>query len=119
MHRVARQTWDNVADSLQQQLPVSMPVDERYNMIHVRNEALIKMFMVYDSLPETTQFMVEAAGEKDSLLNVSMRGIQKEVMELEKKIDSVLHQVRLQKTAQFESIYQALRAIEQQSCSSK
>jgi hypothetical protein len=74
-----------------------MPADERRNMLQVRNAGLIRMFMVFDSLPAPLQALVEHAGIRDSLIGAEMRRKQDTLLRYERRVDSLL--LHLQKHA--------------------
>lgn len=82
--------WDGVVEHLAEELPPNLPADERRNILAVRNYGLIRMFMVYDSLPPDLREKVELAGRQDIVIAVAMKATNTEAEAIAHTLDSNL-----------------------------
>lgn len=112
----ATSLWDSVSLVLDQTLPDSMPADERRNMLKVRNTSLIQMFMVYDSLEQPIQALVEEAGKKDEMIAAQMRQQMQHYRSLETKIDSIIRHLQITEPKEVPKIMLALSELEAGGC---
>jgi hypothetical protein len=116
LQKQATALWDSIALELDRNLPTDMPADERYNMIQVRNTALLQMFMVFDSLAMPLQEMVEAAGTKDSLLAVAMKTNHAEYQAVSNQLDSFLMVLEQHFPARYQEVALHVLALEKEDC---
>lgn len=112
----ARTMWDSVAAEMDENLPVEMPADERFNMLNVRNTALIQMFMVYDSLSPKVQHLVERAGVRDSLLSLSIKDINAQAQANARMLDSLLLTLEREQPETFKDLKKSLVEVEYRPC---
>lgn len=116
MQTQATMLWDSVEQALDQELPQQMPIEERHNMLKVRNTALIQMFMAYDSLDLPLQQMVEKAGEKDAELVKRILENRAAHKQLERQLDSTLAVLQKEMPQQAPKLIQALREASEKDC---
>ncbi len=112
----ATSLWDSVSLVLDQSLPNNMPVDERRNMLKVRNTSLIQMFMAYDSLEQPIQTLVENAGKEDEIIAGQMRQKMQHYRSLETKIDSIIRHLQITEPNHIPQIMLALSELEAEEC---
>ncbi len=112
----ASMLWDSVAQALDQELPSSMPPEERHNMLKVRNTSLIQMFMAYDSLDLPLQQMVEKAGEEDVELAKRILENRAAYKQLERQLDSTLQVLQKEMPEKAPQLIQALRRTDPAAC---
>lgn len=101
-NRQARILWDSVTQNLARNLPEGMPVDERRNMIAVRNASLIRMFKVYPELDSNIRRLVDEADLKDAELAGSMRNIKDSLDANETAIRRMLARIEAEKASLLE-----------------
>lgn len=82
--------WMTVSDSLDARLPRDMGVDERRNMIAIRNADLIRMFEVYPSLDSSIHQLVDWAEEQDVRLAAKIRQWQDQQQAHESEVQAFL-----------------------------
>lgn len=112
----ARTMWDSVAAEMDENLPAKMPADERFNMLNVRNTALIQMFMVYDSLEADVRHLVENAGVRDSLLSLSIKDLNAAAQRNAHQLDSLLLDIERTNPAGFKAVQKAVLDTEYKAC---
>lgn len=93
LNRESKQLWDTVVHVMDEQLPTSMPADERHNMLKVRNASLIRMFEVYPRLPDAVQNQVDEAEQKDRQLASRMKAQVDTIKHYENRIDDFINRV--------------------------
>ncbi|MBC6994771.1 hypothetical protein QWY85_06970 [Neolewinella lacunae] len=109
LRQQAVQLWDGVVETLDAQLPATMPAEERRNMLAVRNRSLIQMFMAYDSLSPGIQQRVEIAGVQDSLLALAIKANNAQTEALARTLDSTLMALKPQmSSAEFRTLTEQL-----------
>jgi uncharacterized protein YdcH (DUF465 family) len=89
----SKQLWDTVVYAMDEQLPATMPTDERRNMLKVRNASLIRMFEVYPRLPDAVQHQVDEAERKDQELAARMKAQVDTIKYYENRIDDFIKRV--------------------------
>ncbi len=112
----ARTKWDSVAAEMAENLPAEMPADERFNMLNVRNTALIQMFMVYDSLEADVRHLVENAGTRDSLLSLSIKDLNAATQRNARQLDSLLLGIERAEPETFKTLQKSILDAEFQPC---
>lgn len=75
---------------LDHSLPVTMPDDDRNNILQIRNADLIQMFEVYDSLDINLQNLIKTTGAKDWIIAQEMREVMTKIDMLDSVINSNL-----------------------------
>lgn len=94
--RESQLLWDSVAHNLQAQLPMDMPVEERKNMVEIRNAGLIRMFEAYPKLPPPVQQHVDKAEMRDQALASRMRALNDSLKQHDLAVSQFLENVRSQ-----------------------
>lgn len=89
------QLWDSLVVELSASLPATMPVDERRNMLQVRNAELIRMFQVFPRLPESVRLAVERAEQKDQELAAQMKKEMDRIDQYETKSFAFLQEIEV------------------------
>lgn len=115
----ARTMWDSVAAEMDANLPADMPADERFNMLNVRNTALIQMFLVYDSLATDVRYLVENAGMRDSLLSLSIKDLNATTQRNARELDSLLLHLERTEPGAFKAVQKAVLDAEYEACGGK
>ncbi len=93
LNRESKKLWDTVVYAMNEQLPATMPADERRNMLKVRSASLIRMFEVYPRLPDKVQNQVDEAERKDRQLAARMKAQVDTIKFYENRINDFMKQV--------------------------
>jgi hypothetical protein len=101
LHQQATALWDEANEQLGQSLPLSMPADERRNMLTVRNTGLIQMFEVYPTLDTAIHRLVEEAGRQDEALAAQMRAVKDSLDQNDEQIRALLSQLQERQPERF------------------
>lgn len=63
-----RREWDSLSSMMERELPADMPLEEKNNMLKVRNADLIRMFESFATLNDTVKVAVKATEMKDKAM---------------------------------------------------
>ncbi len=76
--------WDQMGQTLMEDLPEEMPETEKTNMIAVRNADLIRMFQSYEQLDYQIKMQLEEVEKEDSMMVIQIRALSQKLKELER-----------------------------------
>lgn len=85
--------WDNMNNLLDQHLPPDMPLEEKNNMLAVRNADLIRMFQTYDQLDYSIKMELSKMESEDSSMVTRIHNMNERSLDLEQQRMDLFNQV--------------------------
>lgn len=95
--------WTYANEKLAEMLPTNMPEQERINMLALRNAPLIRMFEVYETLPDYIHKLIDSAYYFDKQIVQQLEEIVIQRSENEAKIEDFL--IELSSNKQLQSTF--------------
>lgn len=75
--------WDNINLLLENNLPENMPIDEKNNMLKVRNANLIRMFQSFETVDEGVKMALNKTEQLDMEMTKRITGLKQEMQKIE------------------------------------
>ncbi|MCB0537905.1 MAG: hypothetical protein KDE33_10320 [Bacteroidetes bacterium] len=75
--------WDNINGLLEENLPADMPLEEKNNMLKVRNASLIRMFQSFDEVDEEVKKALDKTEKVDMEMSKRITALKREVQKIE------------------------------------
>lgn len=96
--------WTDLAATMDESLPSTMPYQERINMVSVRNADLIRMFDAYDTLDQDIQSLVDSVESADQRIVEEFSSIQDRLKVLEQKRMALFADIEKQSPARLQNV---------------
>lgn len=104
--------WDNINHLLEENLPADMPVEEKTNMLKVRNANLIRMFQSYNNIDEGVKMELNKTEQLDMKMTKRITALKQELQKIELEKMALFQKINrtagAEEVANFRDIHQSL-----------